>query len=199
MNVNPNGKLVVISGPSGAGKSTVVRKLLETCQLPLVLSISATTRAPRPGEVNGQHYEFMSREEFQAKKETDEFLEYAEVFGRGEWYGTLRRPVTDHLAQGKTVILEIDVAGARQVMERFPDVVTIFVHPGSLEILEKRLRGRGTETEAKIQRRLEVARVELESASLYQHVVHNEDVDTAVNEICHLLTPTGESKTCTKN
>ena len=199
MNPPHPGTLVVISGPSGAGKSTVVRRLLELCGLPLALSVSATTRKPRPGEVDGVEYQFLEFEEFQAKRDAGEFLEFAEVYGQGKWYGTLRRPVEESQAQGNIVLLEIDVSGALQVIKRFPNAITIFVHPGSLEILEQRLRGRDTEDESSIQRRLEVARIEMETAHQYTYSIQNDDIDTAANEICQILTTFGEKRTCTKN
>lgn len=183
------GRLIVISGPSGAGKSTVVRELLkpENCPLPLVLSVSATTRQPRPGEIDGINYFFLSPEEFARRRSAGEFLEYSEVFGRGDWYGTLQTQVTTGLAAGKWVILEIDVEGALTVMERSPDCITIFLHSGSLTELERRLRLRNTESETSIQRRLEVAQRELALIPCYRHEVVNRDIPQAVREICSLL------------
>jgi guanylate kinase len=185
----PRGRLIVISGPSGAGKSTVVRELLkpENCPLPLVLSVSATTRKPRPGEIEGVNYFFLSPEEFARRRTAGEFLECSEVFGRGDWYGTLQTQVTTGLAAGKWVILEIDVDGALTVMERSPDCITIFLHSGSLAELERRLRLRNTESEASIQRRLEVAQRELALIPRYRHEVVNRDIPEAVREICTLL------------
>jgi guanylate kinase len=183
----PKGKLVILSGPSGAGKSTVVRNLLETCSLPLALSVSATTRAPRPGEDHGVHYWFLSQEEFLRRREAGEFLESCEVFGRGDWYGTLAEPVTSGLRTGQWIILEIDTQGARSVREHVPDAITIFIQPRSVEELERRLRGRKSDSEAAIQRRLEVAREELRQADWYQHVVINDEVHVASREICRLL------------
>lgn len=180
------GKLIVISGPSGAGKTTLLKRLFE-CLPELSVSISATTRSPRPGEVNGVDYYFLTPEEFQRRRESGEFLECYEVFGRGHWYGTLQSEVAPSLAAGKSIVLEIDVQGALAVLERYPDAVTIFVHPSSPEELERRLRGRGTEAEESIQRRLEVARRELTCADRYRFQVINDNVDRAVQEICDIL------------
>lgn len=177
-------KLVVISGPSGVGKSTVVRKVLETCSQPITLSVSATTRSARPGEVAGKHYHFVSDRQFQDHLAKEEFLEHAEVFGRGHWYGTLKEPVIQNLKDGVHVILEIDVQGAKNVLESCPEAMSIFVHPGSLDELERRLRGRKTEKEMDIQRRLEVARNELEQADIYRHCIVNQDVDQTAKQIC---------------
>ena len=181
------GKLVIISGPSGAGKSTVVRDLLQTCPLPLRLSVSATTRAARKGEVDGQQYWFVSQEEFRRRRENQEFLECFEVFGRGDWYGTPSQPVASGLKAGQWIILEVDIQGARSVLESMPDAITIFVQPRNIEELERRLRGRKSEPEAAIQRRLEVAREELRQADWYQYVVVNDEVSETSREICRLL------------
>ena len=187
MNASSAGKLVILSGPSGAGKSTVVRELLATCPLPLELSVSATTRPPRTGERDGVDYHFLSREEFTLRRERGEFLECKEVFGRGDWYGTLQAPVTAGLRAGKWVLLEIDVEGALAVLEQNPAAITVFVHSGSLAELERRLRSRGTETEASLQRRLEVARRELSFKDRYRHEVVNRVVADAAREICEIL------------
>ena len=183
------GRLVVISGPSGAGKSTVVRELLRpgSCPLPLLLSVSATTRKPRQGEVDGVNYFFLTREEFARRRAAGEFLECKEVFGRGDWYGTLQSQVASGLAAGKWVILEIDVEGAQAVLEKHPDVLTIFLHSGSIEELERRLQKRNTETEESIRRRLEVARRELAFKDRYRYEVINRNVPEAVREICEIL------------
>lgn len=185
------GKLIVISGPSGVGKTTLLKKLFERCPR-LAASVSATTRPARPGERNGVDYWFLSDEEFRSRRERGEFLECFEVFGHGYWYGTLLGQVTPSLETGKWVVLEIDVQGALAVLESYPDAVTIFVRPGSLEELERRLRSRQTETEAALQRRLAVARHELESADRYRFQVLNDDVDRAVQEICDILESHGE-------
>jgi guanylate kinase len=193
------GKLAIISGPSGAGKSTVVKQLLTACPLPLELSISATTRPPRAGEKDGVDYFFLSREEFARRKSADEFLECKEVFGRGDWYGTLRSAVTAGLNAGKWVLLEIDVEGAMSVIAQRPDVTTIFLHPGGLAELERRLRARGTESEESIRRRLEVASHELTFRDRYRHEVINRTVPEAVREICQILQSYGATGPCTKN
>jgi guanylate kinase len=188
------GKVVILSGPSGAGKSTVVRRLLQCSPVPLRLSVSATTRSPRPGERAGLDYHFLSQEEFARRRQAGEFLECKEVFGRGDWYGTLRSEVTTGHAEGKWVLLEIDVQGALSVLEQVPDAMTIFLHPGSLAELERRLRTRGTESPESLARRLEVARGELEFVHRYQFEVINDTVERAVEEICQILSRCGESR-----
>lgn len=193
------GQLIIVSGPSGAGKSTVLRGLRERCELPLQLSVSYTTRAPRPGEVNGREYFFVSREEFESKRANGDFLESMEVFGR-DWYGTPAKNVDEALCEGKWVILEIDVQGALSVFKRRRDTISFFVHPGTPEELEKRLRKRGTEEDAAIKRRLEVAEEEQTALVYYNHEIINRDVDQAIEEICQLLKKSSEeSKACLKS
>ena len=181
------GKLVIISGPSGAGKSTVLSEVFRVSQLPLRWSVSATTRAPRPGEVDGKDYHYLDYDAFQEKRKQGDFLECFEVYGGGDWYGTLKSEVAPRLESGDWVVLEIDVEGTRAVLDHFPDAITIFVRPGDLEQLGERLRARGTEAETQIQRRLEVARREMESISIYRHVVVNNEVDIAVIDLCRIL------------
>jgi guanylate kinase len=165
----------------------VVRELIRTCDLPLVLSVSATTRTPRTGEINARDYHFMSREEFARRRANDEFLECKEVFGQGDWYGTLRDAVDAGLRAGQWVILEIDVQGALSVLEQRPGTISLFVHPGSPAELEKRLRRRGTDTEQSIARRLQVAADEMTYVSQYDFEVINRDVSETVQQICQLL------------
>jgi guanylate kinase len=179
------GRLVILSGPSGSGKSTVVSRLLEHCPLPLELSVSATTRAARPGEQDGREYYFLTPEQFQQMRDQGRFLECAEVFGN--WYGTLRSEVTQRRREGKWVILEIDVQGALAVMEQEPDAVSIFLKTPSVEEYERRLRSRKTEDEATIQRRVDGARRELALAGRYRYQVINDRVERAVEEICSIL------------
>ena len=193
------GRLIIISGPSGAGKSTVVRQLLVDCPLPLQLSVSATTRPPRPGEVDGTDYQFMTPEEFTALQQQDAFLECKEVFGIGHWYGTLRDQVVTSLNQGKWVILEIDVQGALAILARDEfDPITLFIHPGSMEELERRLRSRGTESAAAITRRLETAAEEMRYMHRYQYEIINGTVENAVAEICQILNDQKENHRCSK-
>ena len=184
---NARGKLVVVSGPSGVGKSTLLARVLRQTEVPLVMSVSATTRPPRPGERDGVDYHFLSKEAFAALRGRGEFLECFEVFGKGDWYGTLSSEVIPSLDQGKWVVLEIDVNGAAAVQARYPDAITIFIRPGSDEELERRLRGRGTEEESAVARRLARARDELASAGQYGHQVINDDLDRAVGEVCDIL------------
>jgi guanylate kinase len=180
--------VVVVSGPSGAGKTSVLHRVYESCPVPLTRSVSATTRPPRPGEIDGVDYHFLTHAEFQSHRERGDFVECFEVFSQGYWYGTLRSEVTTGLNAGKWVVLEIDVQGALTVMDQYADAIGVFIQPDSLEELERRLRGRGTETEEAIQRRLATARRELAVAARYQYHVINDDMDRAVREISDILT-----------
>jgi len=164
-----------------------LRRVLDASPLPLKMSVSATTRKPRPGEIDGVHYHFLTDDQFHTQREADRFLECVEVFGKGVWYATPRDEVVPQLESGTWVVLEIDVEGARRVKREFPDAITIFIHPGSDETLEKRLRGRATESEAAIGRRLDRAKAEMAAVSEYDHVVVNEDLDEAVRETCNIL------------
>ena len=180
-------RVVVLSGPSGSGKSTIVQRILNEAPVPLRLSVSATTRSPRPGEVDGVHYHFLTPEEFNRRRLAGDFLECAEVFRTGKWYGTLKSEVDSALARGKWPLLEIDVEGAMNVMRIYPEAVTIFITLPSLDEYERRLRGRGTESEEVLQRRLQTARDELKMADCYRFQVVNDDLDRAVTEICQIL------------
>lgn len=199
MTSQPSGRLIIISGPSGAGKSTVLQALMQRCDLPLAMSISATTRAPRPGEVDGQDYLFLSPEGFEERRKEGEFLECKEVFGMGHWYGTLRDQVASGLTAGNWVILEIDVQGAMSVLDTGEfEPITIFIHPGTMEELENRLRARGTESEAAITRRLETAAKEMAFQGRYQYEIINGQVDSAVSEICQILKDQCENRSGSK-
>jgi guanylate kinase len=183
-----NGRLIIISGPSGAGKSTVVKQLISECPLPLTTSISATTRSPRDAEANGVDYFFMSEKEFGELRKAGAFLECKQNFGLQHWYGTLHEQVAAGLNAGKWVILEIDVMGAMEILEdgRF-DPITIFIHPGGMDELEKRLIARGTETQDSLTARLETAAAEMRYLSRYKYEVINQSVPNAVAEICQIL------------
>jgi len=186
MNEEGPGRLIIVSGPSGAGKTTILREVFSRCPQ-LQSSVSATTRPPRPGEQDGEDYYFLSNEEFFRRRKNGEFLETFEVFGRGFWYGTLHSEVAPRLAAGQWVVLEIDVEGTLAVLRQYPQAITIFVRPESVEELERRLRLRGTESADVIERRLEVARRELAMVSKYQYIVKNDSVDQAVQEIVDIL------------
>lgn len=179
------GRLIVVSGPSGSGKSTILRGALARAEVRAVLSVSATTRPPRPGEVDGRDYFFKSRAEFEAARDRGEFLEWAEV--HGNLYGTPAGPVAALLATGACVVLEIDVQGASQVLAAMPAALTVFINVPGLDVLETRLRARGTEDEAIVRRRLETARAELDFVDRYAHQIINDDLDQAVEALVALL------------
>src|SRR5262245_54068847 len=181
----PASHLVVISGPSGAGKSTVVRELLETCPLPMKLSVSATTRQPRKGEIEGVDYFFLTLEQFAERRRAGDFLECKEY--AGNWYGTLQSQVAAGLAEGKWVLLEIDVEGTLAVLEQQPDALTIFVNAESLGELKRRLVARNTESPEALARRLATAEWEVAQKHRYRHEVINRDVQQAVREVCQIL------------
>jgi guanylate kinase len=172
--------IIIVSGPSGSGKSTLVEKLRA---LPgTMFSTSCTTRAPRATESPGKCYDFISEAEFERRVAHGEFLEYARVFGK-HWYGTPRKSVDDARRLGLDLVLEIDVQGARQVKEKLPDAVAIFIVPPSRQDVEKRLRARGQDSEQAIARRLERARQEMACSSDYDFVVVNDDLDRASDEV----------------
>ena len=178
------GRLIVISGPSGVGKGTVVKALME--RDPNVrLSVSATTREMRPGEVHGVQYYFLSREEFERGLAENRFLEHAVYVDN--LYGTPEEPVDQMLAEGHDVVLEIEVQGGLQIMERRPDATFIFIAAPSFEVLEARLRGRGDTSEEKIRERLERARVEYRVAPRYQYILVNDRLSDAVDDVQAVL------------
>ena len=178
--MNERGMLIVLSGPSGSGKGTIIKKLLQSRD-DTVLSVSITTREPRPGEQEGVHYFFRSREDCEARIADNALLEFAEY--NGNYYGTPEDAIKQWLAAGKNVLLEIEVQGAEQVMNHRSDLVSIFITIPSMAELERRLRDRGTETEDKIRGRMAVARRELSRAFRYDYVVLNDEVDLAVARI----------------
>jgi guanylate kinase len=181
-----SGRLIVLSGASASGKSTLVHNLIARPGLRLQVSISATTRERRTGEVCDVSYFFMTREEFESNRDRDQFLEWAEV--HGHLYGTPIQAVRAALARGTCVILVIDVQGAMKVREKVPNALLIFVHAPSPETLEARLRARGTDDEPTIQRRLANARREIALANRYDYQIVNDDLDRAVEELAEILT-----------
>lgn len=196
-------RILILSGPAGAGKSTIVKRLLamgasagpgsqsgvaDGC-LPVRLewSVSATTRPPRPGEVHGKDYYFLNPGEFEQRRQNGEFVECAEVHRTGYWYGTLKSEIERIQRPGRWVLLEVDVEGALNIMQMYPQALSIFLQTPSIEEYETRLRQRGTESEEIIQRRLRTAREELKCAASYTHRVINDDLDRAVQDITGLV------------
>lgn len=180
------GRLVVLAGPSAVGKSSVVRKLHD--RLPdLVFSVSATTRDPRPGEVDGRDYRFVSAAEFDRMIGAGELLEWAEIHGGLQRSGTPAAPVDEALAAGHPVLVEVDLAGARAVRAAKPEAVLVFMAPPSWDELVSRLTSRGTESDEAVARRLETARVELDAVDEFDEVIVNHDVDRACDELVSLL------------
>ena len=182
--MNNRGRLFVVSAPSGAGKGTVIKELLKL-KPDIYLSVSVTTRAPRTGETDGESYFFVTRERFEEMISHGQFFEYAEYVG--EYYGTPKEPIFEAIERGRDVILEIEVQGAKQVMAVAPEAVTIFIIPPSMEELERRLRGRGTDSEEKLKKRLAMARRELEEKSDYDHIVVNDIAAVAAEEILTII------------
>ena len=178
------GKLVLYSGASGVGKGTILKKLMER-DPSVKLSVSDTTRAPREGEVNGVHYNFVTREEFKRKIAEGGYLEYAEYCDN--FYGTPTAQVEQMVGEGCKVFLEIEVQGALQVMKKYPDILSIFILPPSFDELEKRLRGRETEDEETIRKRLEQARLEISVRDRYKYCIVNKDVDKAGEEVLAVI------------
>ena len=177
------GKLIIVSGPSGSGKSTVTKIVKDKLNIPL--SISATTRNPRDGEIDGKDYFFLSKEEFKNKIANDEFYEYAEV--HGNYYGTLKKTVEENLDKGLNVILEIDVQGALIAKEKKKDAILVFFRTKDMEVLEKRLRDRKTDSEEVIQTRLKNAETELKYEDKYNYTIINENLDDSIQELIDII------------
>jgi guanylate kinase len=178
------GRLFIISAPSGTGKSTVIQKIM-ALRGDLSFSVSATTRAPRPGETDGVDYRFISRGEFETMIAQSDFLEYAEFVG--DFYGTPKQPVLDHIGRGEDVILDIDVQGCKQIKQAMPEAVSIFLIPPSMEELERRLRTRGTDSEEKVKYRLQRAKGEMLERNIYDHNVVNDSVEQAAYDIIKII------------
>lgn len=177
------GTLFIVSGPSGCGKGTVLAEILK--QDNVYYSVSATTRAPRPGEINGVNYHFLSKDEFERLIENGGMLEYANYCGN--YYGTPKKPVEDMLTEGKNVILEIEVQGALKVMEKCPEAVSVFILPPSLKELRRRLHKRGTETEEVIEKRIGEAAGEIRKAVNYDYVMINGELEIAVSDLLSII------------
>lgn len=178
------GKLIVISGPSGAGKGTVIKAVLQQAKN-VALSVSCTTRAPRPGEVDGVDYYYISKEDFQRMIERDGFLEYESFFDNS--YGTPREPVERKMAEGTSIILEIDVKGGMHVKEKMPEAELVFIAPPSMEVLRQRLVGRNTETPEQVEKRTQRAFEEMKYQPQYDHVVVNDDLAQAVQQVVDII------------
>ena len=177
------GLLIVVSGPAGSGKGTVNAKLLQSDEY--AFSVSATTRAPRAGEVDGKNYYYITKEEFERRIEAGEMLEH--TLYCGNYYGTPLEAIEERLALGQDIILEIEAQGALKVMEKKPDAVSIFIAPPDTEALYERLRGRGTESQEEIERRVKASEWELAQKDKYKYVVVNDDLDTAVAAIENIM------------
>lgn len=183
MNRN-KGKLYIISAPSGTGKSTVINAITKL-RGNFFFSVSATTREPRTGEVNGKNYWFLTRDEFEGMISRGEFLEYAQY--AENYYGTPLKPILEHLENGEDAILDIEVQGFKQIKAKMPEAVSIFILPPSLEVLEQRLRGRGTDSDEVIAKRLSIAESEMKMAPEYDYTVVNDVVEVAAEKIVSIM------------
>lgn len=191
--MNKKGLLVVYTGCAGVGKGTIMKNILAKEKM-FRLSVSATTRPPRPGEVNGREYFFVSKEQFRDMINKGDFLEYACYVDN--FYGTPKKAVEDMLSRGQNVFLEIEVQGGVQVKKLYPDCISIFIVPPSMEELEKRLRGRGTETEDIINKRMETAKKEMQYKEKYDYIVENEYVAEAADEIIAIVKNEQQKRSC---
>lgn len=178
--MSENGILFVVSAPAGCGKDTILNEVFKRNDS-VGYAVSATTRAPREGEIDGVHYCFLTREQFEQKISEDEMLEYTEYCGN--YYGTLRKSVQGLISQGKDAVLKIEVEGAMNIRKKFPQACLVFILPPSLEILERRLRNRGTETEEKIRERIAQSRTEIDFARNYDYIIINDELETAVSDL----------------
>ena len=186
------GMLLVISGPSGTGKGTLIKRLMDE-DSSLVFSVSATTRAPRPGEIDGVHYHFVTNEQYDQLVAENAFVEYANVHGNR--YGTLRSEVYQRLERGENVVLDIDVQGALNVIASEKEKVSIFILPPSMKVLRERLTGRGTETEEAVERRLHNAIWEISQKDQYEYKVINDDLDDCVRKLQAIIAAQKQSST----
>jgi guanylate kinase len=175
------GKLIVVTGPSGVGKGTLLQKLLERYPDRILFSISATTRSPRAGEEHGREYFFWSRDEFEQKRDAGEFLEWAEY--AGNLYGTPKPAIDQAIALGQIVLLEIELAGARQVAQSFPSAKRIFIAPPSMEVLESRLRQRSTDSDEQVIKRIHHAKLEIAAANEFDIIIVNDDLEIAMQQL----------------
>jgi guanylate kinase len=182
--VKSKGKLFIISAPSGAGKTTLCTRLLECCP-DIFYSISYTTRSPRPGETDGKDYHFITSEAFLEKQAHDYWAEWARV--HDHYYGTSAELLSDSMAQGQDILMDIDVQGAMQIKERFPEAITIFIMPPSMDVLKRRLCGRATDSRTIIEKRLQNAVREMEQKDFYQHVIVNDELEKAANELIEIV------------
>lgn len=184
MKIKRSGMLLVVSGPSGAGKGTLGQKLLKE-DPSFHFSVSVTTRSPRYNEIEGVHYQFITEDAFQKLVNEDAFLEYASV--HGNYYGTLKAPIDEKIAKGENILLDIDTQGAKTVLEKAPDCVSVFIMPPSFEALRVRLHTRNTDDPVEIERRLNNAKIEIQQLSRYQYVIVNDDVELAYSHLIHIV------------